>query len=100
MICNRCLNNDEEIDLLNVAFEQIVPPCSSQYATKRIVQESSGDSIVSFDVPDRLTGLSGVEELKKLNYARKWNFVQINVTATELQKTRSVVSARAKWLSG
>jgi asparagine synthetase B (glutamine-hydrolysing) len=76
-LADRCLNNDEEIDLLNVAFEQIVPPCSSQYATKRIVQESSGDSIVSFDVPDRLTGLSGVEELKKLNYARKWNFVQV-----------------------
>ena len=28
-------------------------------------------------MPDRLTGLSGLEELKKLNCARKWNFIQV-----------------------
>ena len=30
-----------------------------------------------FDVPDRLTGLSGLQELKKLNCERTWNFVQV-----------------------
>ena len=45
----------ETIDLLNVAFQ------------------SKGN----FDVPDRLTGLQGLEELQKLNPDRKWNFVKV-----------------------
>jgi len=47
----------ETIDLLNVAFL------------------SKGN----FDVPDRLTGLQGLEELKDLNPNRKWNFVKVNL---------------------
>ncbi len=41
----------------------------------------------SFRVPDRQTGLRG---LAALNPNRKWNFVHINVTKEELQKTRYV----------
>ena len=48
---------EETIDLLNVAFP------------------SKGN----FDVPDRLTGLQGLDELHKLNPGRKWNFVKVNL---------------------
>lgn len=50
---DKCLPENQTIDLLNVAFET-----------------RSGN----FDVPDRLTGLSALEEL---NPARKYNFVEV-----------------------
>ena len=38
-----------------------------------------------YNVPDKVTGLQG---LSVLNPQRKWNFVHINVTKEELQRTR------------
>ena len=38
-VFNRCLDNDEEIDLLNVAFEQRVASDSRQSATAKKPQE-------------------------------------------------------------
>jgi hypothetical protein len=38
-----------------------------------------------WDVPDRLTGYTALAEL---NPDRQWNFIEVNVTAEELQKTR------------
>ncbi len=58
---------DEPIDLLNVAFPS---PTRSK---------TVGDSVSdAFAVPDRLTGLNALEELRVLNPSRKWNFVQVN----------------------
>lgn len=57
---------DEPIDLLNVAFPS---PTRSK---------TGGDSFSDvFAVPDRLTGLNALEELRVLNPSRKWNFVQV-----------------------
>ena len=54
---------DEEIDLLNVAFQQ------------KINQEQQFSE--SFAVPDRYTGFQALEELRARNPLRKWNFVQV-----------------------
>ncbi len=62
-----CLPADEPIDLLNIAFEN---------------QKKSNENKDDFLVPDRI---SGIEALKELNPARKWNFVEINVKLDELR---------------
>ena len=59
----------EPIDLLNVAFD-------------------SGRKPGEFGVPDRLTGLNSVEELRALCPDRPWNFVAVNVRLEELRELR------------
>lgn len=44
---------------------------------------------MNFNVPDRLTGISGLEELQRLNPARRWNFIEVDVTVEELQEMRT-----------
>lgn len=48
---------------------------------------------VSFDVPDRLTGLQELEELRRLCPNRTWNFLEINVPFEESQNARPMVEA-------
>ncbi|KAE8580122.1 hypothetical protein XENTR_v10024314 [Xenopus tropicalis] len=84
---------EEPIDLLNVAFmmkeqkssglKKHLPKCTLQ-----IANPDRPTSYSQFDVPDRITGRSGFEELKALNPSRTWNFVEINVTLQELQEMR------------
>ena len=65
-----CLPADESIDLLNIAFE------------KQKKTNENNTLKEEFLVPDRISGL---ESLKELNPARKWNFVEINVKLDELR---------------
>ena len=81
---------DEPIDLLNVAFENprkiAVKVEGNVYALpKREKKQKLRDPLdystvkVTYDVPDRLTGLQEVEELRRLCPNRVWNFLEINV---------------------
>lgn len=86
ILCFRHLPINEPIDLLNVAFEN---PRKIQLQTeghpegfpkqkkrermkKRVVNVASPASYI---VPDRVTGLEELEELRKLCPGRVWNFV-------------------------
>ena len=66
----------EPIDLLNIAFEK---PNKSGVV---------GGKVDDFMVPDRVSGLKSLSEL---NPARRWNFVEINITLDELRKERDGV---------
>lgn len=67
-LADRILPEHEPIDLLNVAFEQVQKPLDAR-----------------FDVPDRQTGIQALKELKAIcGGTRTFNFVQINVTKSEL----------------
>lgn len=85
----------QPIDLLNVAFE--VQGTKLQKKTsmkkvgnlkKKLPTESEMAPLGPFDVPDRITGRAGLQELRMLNCKRKWNFVEIDVAQEELQKMR------------
>ena len=69
-LADLCLPSHEQIDLLNIAFEN---------------PKKSGKTDDDFLVPDRVSGLKSLSEL---NQARKWNFVEINVSVDELRKER------------
>ena len=82
------LPRDQEVDLLNVAFEN-----------PRVVEAEKAASRVdkSFDpysiCPDRVTGLSSYEELISLCHDRKWRFVSINIPYLEtIQHRPQIVS--------
>ena len=70
LIAERFIDPQLPIDLMNVAFEKV------SYS-KKIEQ-------VNWNVPDRLTGLETLKELRELRPERKWNFIEINVPRTEL----------------
>lgn len=94
---------EEPIDLLNVAFKitdqgkqngpmrksskqkKALPPNQESFSDNDIL---IGGSLSCFNVPDRLTGRAGLEELKKINPSRSWNFVEINVTLEDLKAMR------------
>ena len=59
-IADQIWPKEEPIDLLNVAF-----------------QSKISSTVKNFEVPDRLTGLQALEELKQLNPNRKWNFIKV-----------------------
>ncbi|KAK3918746.1 Asparagine synthetase domain-containing protein 1 [Frankliniella fusca] len=85
----------ESIDLLNVAFEKkrgtsnTVGNNKKRNCGKSTLESSEllFDSI--YNVPDRQTGLKTLEELQSLCPRRRWNFVEINISQTELQQERS-----------
>ncbi|XP_054643974.1 asparagine synthetase domain-containing protein 1 isoform X2 [Dunckerocampus dactyliophorus] len=86
------------IDLLNVAFQLQEPkvqkePAKKQKHKNKLSHSGQTDgtesqAFSSFDVPDRITGKSGLKELQDLAPERRWNFVEINVTQEELQRMR------------
>ncbi|EPT04161.1 hypothetical protein FOMPIDRAFT_1027956 [Fomitopsis schrenkii] len=103
-LANRHADPAEPIDLLNVAFEN----------PRKVTVKSEGNIgglpkrerkqkiragydyaaiEISYDVPDRLTGLQEVDELRRLCPGRTWNFVEINVPFEEYQAARSIVEA-------
>ncbi|KAB0393390.1 hypothetical protein E2I00_001933, partial [Balaenoptera physalus] len=76
---------DEPIDLFNVAFmtkEKTIPAKSS----KNVVAAATPGE--QFNIPDRITGRTGLKELQADNPFRMWNFVEINVSLEELQRLR------------
>lgn len=89
----------ETIDLLNVAFKLQEPKIQKNIGNKSKKHKSKKSDVCvencsvklatcPYDVPDRVTGKAGVDELQALNPGRKWNFVEINVTQEELQEKR------------
>lgn len=96
-LADRHIPADKPIDLLNVAFkiqEAKVPPKSLKKGKNKWKDcdanktQSDQQSFNCFDVPDRITGRAGVQELKNLSPNRQWNFIEINVTQEELQEMR------------
>jgi asparagine synthetase B (glutamine-hydrolysing) len=93
-LADLCLPPNEEIDLLNIAFEKQKNSVTKK--TNKAQDEEDEDDLINnlkneydkndeFLVPDRISGL---ESLKELNKNRKWNFVEINITLDELRKER------------
>ncbi|XP_016853504.1 asparagine synthetase domain-containing protein 1 [Anolis carolinensis] len=101
-LADRHVPVEEPIDLLNVAF--MVPEQGSQNSSTKhrkgknqlppspeglnVNNIMAGNSVPSFNVPDRITGRAGLEELKNINPSRLWNFVEINVTLEDLKAMR------------
>lgn len=67
------------IDLLNVSFEKV--------SHNKKIEE------INWNVPDRLTGLETLGELKTLRPNRKWNFNEINITREELGRHAEKLSS-------
>lgn len=104
-LADRHIPLDEPIDLLNVAFimkEKSTPTHFNKEGKKQKnhyeipPEESSKNALAAasaspdeqFNVPDRITGRTGLRELQAANPSRVWNFVEINVSLEELQKFR------------
>ncbi|KAI0651670.1 asparagine synthase-domain-containing protein [Trametes meyenii] len=103
-LADRHVDPNEPIDLLNVAFENPrkiavkvegniggLPKREKKQKLREPLDYSSVK--VSYDVPDRLTGLQEVEELRRLCPKRTWNFLEINVPFEESQNARETVEA-------
>lgn len=97
-LADRHVPAHQPIDLLNVAFKLQEPkkqkesakkPKKHKYKPTDSKSDEADPQISSpFNVPDRITGKAGLQELQDLNPERRWNFVEINVTKEELQKVR------------
>ncbi|CAH2302508.1 asparagine synthetase domain-containing 1 [Pelobates cultripes] len=99
-LADRHVPKDEPVDLLNVAFMMNVPNGMKPYSKKKnkvkkqSVSATQNDKLEisascnAFDVPDRITGRAGLEELKSINPLRTWNFVEIDITPEELKEMR------------
>ncbi|KAI0639221.1 asparagine synthase-domain-containing protein [Trametes polyzona] len=103
-LADRHVAPDEPIDLLNVAFEnprKIAVKVEGNIGglPKREKKQKLREPLdystvtVNYDVPDRLTGLQEVEELRRLCPNRRWNFLEINVPFEESQNARATVEA-------
>lgn len=98
VLADRHVEAGKPIDLLNVAFKLQEAKMQTQSAKKgknpksptTDEQPKQGNHNLTrcFDVPDRITGRAGLLELQHLNPERRWNFVEINITPDELQRTR------------
>ncbi|KAJ7071278.1 asparagine synthase-domain-containing protein [Mycena amicta] len=81
---------DEPIDLLNVAFEN--PRKIKGQMDENLKQNANRQTTPPYMVPDRVTGLQEVEELRRL-CPRQWNFVEVNVPYEESQAAQSQIEA-------
>ncbi|KAM8857963.1 asparagine synthetase domain-containing protein 1 [Synchiropus picturatus] len=87
-LADRHVPAHQPIDLLNVAF-RLQEPKKPKVSAKKANKSPSVNATPSpFDVPDRITGRCGLQELQDLNPGRRWNFVEINVTQEQLQTMR------------
>lgn len=72
---------EEAIDLINVAFEQKIPSSHPQNKNgkKGKIRKNVAPTkpARNFSVPDRITGISGLEELQYINPLRQWNFIEV-----------------------
>lgn len=73
LLAHRFTSIHQPIDLINVAFEQ----------------QKQGTANKTFDVPDRITGVNSLLELKKLCPDRQWNFVKVDTNIVDLQCKRT-----------
>ena len=85
-IIHDLLPRDQEIDLLNVAFEN-----------PRVVRAARGNSSKSTSpyalCPDRITGLSSYSELKRICIGRVWRFVHIDIPYAETLAHRPQITS-------
>ncbi|XP_006636734.2 asparagine synthetase domain-containing protein 1 [Lepisosteus oculatus] len=102
-LADRHVPLEKPIDLLNVAF-QLQEPKKPKGSTRNQKHKHISEAVPHleatrtgcgiskesgcFDVPDRITGRAGVQELQAVSPKRKWNFVEINISKEELQETR------------
>ncbi|KAI0307607.1 asparagine synthase-domain-containing protein [Multifurca ochricompacta] len=99
---------NEPIDLLNIAFEnprkiRVQVDGNLGGINKKNAKglrggiplggQLSGRYDPNFLVPDRNTGLSELEELRRLCPGRQWNFVEIDVPYVEYQAAQPVVKS-------
>jgi len=99
---------DEPIDLLNIAFENprkirvhvdgnVGGIKKKKLKALQDAMSKEGKVSERYDpnylVPDRSSGLSELEELRKLCPGRKWNFVEIDVPYTEYQAAQPTVKS-------
>lgn len=93
-LADRYVPVEEAIDLLNVAFEQKINSSQPQNKNAKKGKHTRKKATEvkcsrNFSVPDRITGISGLEELRLINPSRQWNFIEVDVTLEELQEMRS-----------
>ncbi len=79
---------EQELDLLNVAFEN---PRVIQAAAAASNKTSSAISSPYSLCPDRITGLASYAELLSVCPGRMWRFVSIDIMYAELQTHRSQI---------
>ncbi|KAF8203066.1 asparagine synthase-domain-containing protein [Pholiota molesta] len=104
-LANRHIPLDEPIDLLNVAFENPrkiriqkegniggIPKRIRKAESRRLVEKVEEEKI-PYLVPDRMTGMQEVEELRRICPGRIWNFVEVNVPYAECQAARPIVES-------
>eukprot|EP00794_Sanderia_malayensis_P007908 gene7908-8762_t len=85
-MADRVLPVDEPIDLLNVAFVQQPRPSAHAKRQKNVHSDHGKHELRDpYNVPDRITGRSGVKEL---NPRRIWNFIEVNITLDEVKQAR------------
>ncbi|KAF8741591.1 Asparagine synthase, partial [Rhizoctonia solani] len=119
-LADRYIPRDEPIDLLNVGFEN---PRTLSASQNQAVQEARAQvkrdkkerkksthapetpakppvlsvdrfpKMGTYDVPDRLTGLEQLDELRRLCPHRRWNFVCVNVPYDECKQEEPRVTA-------
>ncbi|XP_041118138.1 asparagine synthetase domain-containing protein 1-like isoform X1 [Polyodon spathula] len=101
-LADRHIPVEQPIDLLNVAFQLKKPKKVLSKNTKKCktvlndhpcqeeaeLGSTEAGGFECFNVPDRITGRAGLQELQDINPTRTWNFVEINVTRDELQEMR------------
>lgn len=85
-LIHNVLPEEQEVDLLNVAFEnpRVIRAAAAAASTQTCPTASSPYSLC----PDRITGLASHAELLGTCPGRKWRFVTIDVTFAELQAHR------------
>ncbi|KDR85200.1 hypothetical protein GALMADRAFT_233883 [Galerina marginata CBS 339.88] len=104
-LAHRHIPLDEPIDLLNVAFENPhkiriqkegnTGSISGRHKkSKAQIQDNKleGENI-SYLVPDRVTGIMEVEELRRICPGRIWNFVEVNVPYEDCQAARPIIES-------
>ncbi|XP_051937972.1 asparagine synthetase domain-containing protein 1 [Hippocampus zosterae] len=88
LLAHRHVPDCQSIDLLNVAFPHREAQKASAKKQKASQSQSETQTRITFNVPDRITGKSGLKELQALAPERRWNFVEVDVTQEELQQAR------------
>ena len=79
-LADKFIDRSRPIDLINIAFEKV------SYSIKK-------PDDINWNVPDRLTGIETLKELKRLCPNRAWNFVEVNVTRAELNENLPKLSS-------
>ena len=87
-MAHKILPHEQEIDLLNVAFEnpRVIKAASSLAGLRNEGFESGYEAC-----PDRMTGRASHAELSSLCQGRSWHFVPINIPFEELTEHRATI---------